>query len=467
MPEDFDRAVLGRLPLAEAILALWAWCADDRHLQELFDRHKGPCYDAKLTFPVLVGLLRDALLEHRGSASQSIARAGAAGRLPAARSCVYDKLARLPTDLSSAFLACTTDRLLQALPRPALAQVPTSLGAFEVVVLDGKVVKRVPKRLKPLRRQPGGLLGGKGLAALHLRSGLALALACHPDGDANEARLVPALLPQVRSRLAGVRLWLADSQFGDLTQTAAFAEGGDHFLVRYHPKAHFAPDPSRPPRAGVNGQGLAYREDWGWLGREGNPRRRYVRRLSLALADGKAVVLVSDLLDAAAYPAEDLLAAYLARWGVERVFQQITEVFHLAHLIGTTPKGTLFQLAFCLALYNLIQVVRGWVAAGAGREAEGVSAELLFGDVHRQLVALYEVLGVAAVVRLVRPAQTAEQLRARLGALLGGVWTDRWLKAKPKRRAKGGAAAAGKREHGSVYRILRDYHQKLKESITS
>ncbi len=50
---------------------------------------------------------------------------------------------------------------------------------------------------------------------------------------------------------------------------------------------------------------------------------------------------------------------YLARWGSERVFQQITAVFHLNRLIATTPQGTLFQLAFCLLLYHLIQVVRG------------------------------------------------------------------------------------------------------------
>ena len=41
------------------------------------------------------------------------------------------------------------------------------------------------------------------------------------------------------------------------------------------------------------------------------------------------------------------------------MFQQITEVFHLNRLIATTPQGTLFQLAFCLLVYDLIQVARG------------------------------------------------------------------------------------------------------------
>jgi len=50
------------------------------------------------------------------------------------------------------------------------------------------------------------------------------------------------------------------------------------------------------------------------------------------------------------------VAARPGRWTIERVFQQITEVFNLQHLIGTTPQGTLFQLAFCLLLYNMLQL---------------------------------------------------------------------------------------------------------------
>ena len=88
-------------------------------------------------------------------------------------------------------------------------------------------------------------------------------------------------------------------------------------------------------------------------------------------------------------------------------------------------------------------------------------------DVHKELSALYTTLkDTGAVVRLIRPAATAAELRARLEVLLAGVWTDRWLKAKPKKRPKEDAAESGKREHDSVYRILRDYQQKLKESRT-
>jgi hypothetical protein len=38
------------------------------------------------------------------------------------------------------------------------------------------------------------------------------------------------------------------------------------------------------------------------------------------------------------------------------VFQKIVEIFHLEHLIGSTPEATNFQAAFCLVMYNLLQV---------------------------------------------------------------------------------------------------------------
>lgn len=470
MQPDFDREVLSRLPLAEAVLALWQWVCADEGLDRLYDRHRGGTYQKKITFPLLVALVRDALLEPDGSGHKSFRHARQDGTLTAALSSTYDKLAHLPLAVSEAFLAEGAGRLRQVFPDiPAAADddpLPASVRGFEVLILDGKVVKRVPRRLKPARQRRGGLLGGKGLAALHARSGLALALATDADGETNDAKLVPALLPQVRARVPGPRLWLADRQFCDLTQTEAFAaEAGDHFLVRYHPKVHFCPDATRPAQDGHDGQGRAYRQQWGWLGREGNPKRRYVRRITLERPGEEAVILVTDLLDAAAYPAADLLALYLARWGIERVFQQITEVFHLNRLIATTPQGTLFQLSFCLLIYDMIQVVRGYVAVGQPCAVETISTELLFDDVSKQLVALHELVAVDRVVELLAAVPSAAALRQRLRRLLGSVWSECWIKAPPRQRQPR-PPKKGKRDHTSVYRLLQA-HRRIKDKPSS
>jgi hypothetical protein len=465
--KDFDREVLARLPLAEAVLSLWHFvCADD-HLDRLYERHRGGTYEKKIPFPLLVHLVRDALLQPDGSGHQSFRQARADGTLNAALSSTYAKLGHLPPAVSEALLADGADRLRQVLPDlPTLADpLPASLRGLEVIVLDGKVVKRVPRRLKPARQRKGGLLGGKGLTALHVRSGLAVALATDPDGEANDARLVPAVLPQVRARVQGPRLWLADRQFCDLTQTEGFtAEAGDHFLVRYHSKVHFCPDTTRPLQHGQDSQGRAYEQEWGWLGREGNKKRRYVRRITLHRVGEEDIILVTDLLDGVTYPGEDLLALYLARWGIERVFQQITEVFHLNRLIASTPQGTLFQLSFCLLLYNLIQVVRGYVAAGQQRAVETVSTELLFVDVTKQLVALHELVAAGRVVKLLPATTSAAALRQKLARLLGAAWRECWVKAKSKKR-KPPSPKKGKRDHTSVYRLLQT-HRQIRESPT-
>jgi hypothetical protein len=458
MGAEFAREVLSRLPLAEAILKLWRWVADPLFLLSVFARHRGQGYEKEIRFEVLVQLIANALLEHQGSGRKSFERGREQGLLTASVQAVYQKLGRIPLGLSEAWLAESTARLRPVYPEAARLPVAPALRALEVIIVDGKAIKRVAKRLKPLRGRKGGVLGGKALVALELRSGVVVAMATHADGETNEAKLVPALLPQVRAQVTGRRLWVADRQFCDLTQPAAFAQGADQFLVRYHPKASFCPDPTRPVHRGQDAQGRVWEQDWGWLGREQATSRRFVRRLTLYRPGEETIMLLTDLLDATAYPATDLLDLYLARWSIERVFQQITEVFHLQTLIGTTPQGTVFQFAFCVLLYNMMQVVRAYVATAQARPVPTVSTELLFDDVHRQLGAFTELVSPDQVAPLFPVLPTAETMRAQLMRLLATVWTPRWLKALPKKRKAPTPRTPIRGNQTSVFRLVVAYH---------
>ena len=166
---------------------------------------------------------------------------------------------------------------------------------------------------------------------------------------------------------------------------------------------------------------------------------------------------MTDLLDEAAYPAEDLLAVYLQRWGIERVFQQITEVFDLQRLIGSTPQATVFQAAFCLVMYNMLQVVRAYVAAGQAELAvETVSVEQIFVDVQKELTALTELFPSRTIAGWFAAELSREELVARLGTLLGGVWTPRYRKAvnkKPRPKVKKAKCSGA---HTSVHKVLEE-----------
>src|SRR5262245_23497039 len=459
MEAEFAHEVLSRLPLAEAVVSLWRWVADPLFLLSVFAGPRGTGYEKENSVGVVVQLIADALLEHQGSGKKSFERGQEQGVLTASVQAVYQKLGRIPLGLSEAWLAESTARLQPVYAEAAYLPLAPALRDLEVIIVDGKAIKRVAKRLKPLRGRKGGVLGGKALVALELRSGMVVAIATHADGETNEAKLVPALLPQVRAQVRGRRLWVADRQFCDLTQPAAFGQAGDHCLVRYHPKTPFFADAVHPVERGQDAQGRVWEQDWGWFGSEKSKQRRLLRRLTLYRPGEETIILLTDLLDATLFPATDLLDLYLARWSIERVFQQITEVFHLQTLIGTTPQGTVFQFAFCVLLYNMVQIVQAYVATAQARPVLTLSTELLFDDVHRQLVAFTELVPPEQGEPLFPVLPTEAELRARLTLLLATIWTNRWLKQPTTKRKPPAPRAPIRGNQTSVFRLVAAYHK--------
>lgn len=418
--DGVDGGVLAKMPLAEAVLTLWRFVASEERLETLFAEHRGRSYERAISFATMVQLVADALLEHGGSGAQSFARAEESGALEATSRAAYGKLGRLPIPLSVAFLSELSAATRALYPEEALRRGAACFQRFQIVLRDGKAIKRVAKRLKPLRTARGGVLGGKALVAIERATGLAVAMAADPDGDANDARLVPDLTPQVRARLTGPRLWVADRAYCDSLQISRFAEEGDSFVLRYNAKVKFTRDETHAVVELRDDQRRAVTDERGWLGREENKHRRYVRRVTLRREEGDDVAVVTDFMEA---PAEALLELYRERWGIERVFQQATEVFGLERLIGGRPEASIFQFAFCLLLYNQIQIVRAYVLKHQRLEEDCVSLEQIFVDVRRELIAWAVVVGVADL-----PTRSAAETRRRLDDLLRLVWTDRWVK---------------------------------------
>src|SRR5262249_2405562 len=264
---------------------------------------------------------------------------------------------------------------------------------------------------------------------------------------------------------AGPRLWVADAQFCDLDQPTRFTqEPGDHFLLRFNGRNSFTvdPDPKRVASGGINRRGQAYRQDWGWMGAAKGARGRYVRRFVVQRPGQQDVVVVTDLLDAQAYPAEDLLAVYLDRWQIENVFQQITEVFELQHLIGCTPGATVFQASLCLVIYNILQVVRGYAAQASPEpvKVNELSTEKIFLDVHEELVALHRMLKGQRLLDVLPREDRAEAVQARLRVLLKQAWLPSWKKARPGKPRPQQPQAKELGAHTSVHKVLQEARQK-------
>lgn len=459
MDGSFAREVANQLPLAEAVLRMFDQIARPEFLGEVFQSHRGRSYEAEITFPLFVNLISDALLEHHGSGRQSFSRNIENGDLEASIQAAYGKLRRVPLSLSMGLLSEASAELHALFPASIVAnKLPDSLRDLETFFHDGKTIKHVAKRLKVLEKLKGKVLGGRLVVTQSFSTGMVVAMGADEDGQSGEQPLVPDVLAQTRAAFPDrSRVHVADRQYCDLIQMERFAAEGDHFVLRWNRKLKFYWDEQWEPLTGVDRYGRRYTEDWGWVGSAKN--RRYVRRIHLHREGGKEdVILLTDLDDPGKYPADDLLEVYLHRWGIEQMFQQVTEVFHLQTLIGSSPRATVFQACFCFLLYNMTQVIRAYIAEGQDREVNTISLELLFYDVHRQLAAWTEVLDPSQTVELLSTTWTPAQVTRRLAQLLHGVWSDRWIKspsnthkAVPKQRDEYPSGG-----HTSVFRVMQE-----------
>jgi hypothetical protein len=455
--EGFFREVLDRVPLADATVSVLSYVLEESFLEELFQQYRGKCYTRAISFPMLTQLICDALVQNK-SGRRIFEKANQEGSLEASVEAAYKKLGRMPVAVSMALLSGGSQRVRELFPEKCReTALPKSLAEFTGVVVDGKVTKGIPHRLKPLRGQGRSLLGGRALVGIHLESGLVLGMVGSEDGDANDVRFLPELTQQIRAAEQVRRLWIADRQFSFLTTLAQFADAEDAFVVRYSKGIPFERDETVAVGKGQDADQRSYEEEWGWLGKAKNPNRRRVRRIRVNRGKQEEFIVVTSLVDAERYPAVDLLEVYRSRTNIEYVFQRITEVFNLRRLIGTSPKATLFQLSLCLLLYNVLQLVRASIASNNGKAMEDVSPKKVLDDLRDELITCKTILGAKELTERLRKPGSAEEVKRHLTERLG-FWKKRWTKAKrhrnrpekPKRR--GG--------HDSAYRLLNKAQEK-------
>jgi hypothetical protein len=481
MDGDFDRTVLSRLPLAESVLTLMRWSFDRPLLEASYEEHRGRCHERLLSFSEFVHFLFDCLSLPWKSARAGLLKADDDGRLPVSVRAFYDKLKNTPVDVSLAFFR-ETARLVRAVMPDCRGEqagsegcpaCPASLQGMTTLLMDGKVVKHVCRRLKPLRldRQTAcKLLGPRTLVLVDRWTGLLHDLVVDLDGEANEVKHVDSLLQQVPASVSGSWLIVGDRAFGIFEVCRNIVDRGGHFLFRKHGGTRFVADPEQPARHSRDRFGRPVVETWGWIVRGKETKTKAGERLAARQIeverDASELVLIDSFAGVAHAErpgADDLLDAYLARWDIENAFQHVTEVFHLRTLISSSPRGMLFQLALTFLMHNVVQVVKRIIAHQERLEAQTVSTEMLFRDIQEELVSLKRLATATQAIELIERAAafpTALAVRERLRQLLKGCWCNRWRKAnhRPRDPSKRALAKPPKlrqqKDHDSVQRIL-------------
>jgi hypothetical protein len=465
MTNSFDFEAARRLPLADATFRLFDFVTDEPFLEGVFELHRGRSYKRNITFPLFVHLVMDAIAGPHSSAHQAFQHAQEDESLQASITAMYRKLERVPMGLSLGFFTAAAARLRSVAVAKPVQVLPASLKDFWTLGFDGKKLKYVAKRLKPVRGLKGNVFGGKLLVVQDLATQQAVTAHAVDDGEAADNPMVPSAVARVRE-LSDPRshLWVGDRAFCDYKLLGLLAEGADHFVVRFNTSCGFHADAAVPTRSGIDDENRSFHEEWGWLGKPRNPHRIRVRKITVARESDDPLVFVTSLEDADRYPGIDLLTLYRSRWGIETMFQRIVQTFDLRHLIGATPKATVFQAILCMLLYNMTMTIRDYVATATQRESKSISLSLLFDDIVRDLTGWQQVIGIPATLKLLRETKPVGvlELRQYLEEILATVWTKRWQKSPTRKRPpKRGPRAYICGGHTSVYKILRGEHKEI------
>ena len=116
--DAFERELMRRSPLAAVVLEMSDHIFDSQLLDSIFSDHRGRCYEDVLKFTDFVRLMRDALVQHGGSAHKLFVELESRDEEPVNESNFYRMLGRMPVAVSRALLRECSLRLSGLMPAP-------------------------------------------------------------------------------------------------------------------------------------------------------------------------------------------------------------------------------------------------------------------------------------------------------------------------------------------------------------
>lgn len=466
MEGTFDIDVLAKLPLAESALTLLRWMLPSDGIEKVFEDNRGRAYTKEITFGNFVTILGDCLTGPWKSARAGLLAAVDEEQLGVSTRAFYSKLAGMPVEVGTALLRYGFERTEQVLPKK-WEERPKSLNAYQVLLLDGKTIKHVPRRGRALQWSNDigcKLLGGKSLVLCNRWTKLVVDLEPNLDGEVNELTLVSGLFDRVGHTFTEPFLIVGDRGFGIFEVCRQIQAANGDFMLRKHGQTKFVADPNQQVKNSKDRFGREVTETIGWIVRgkkvKSRPQESIPVRMITVKRDNQDLVFITSLVDSKRFPVDDVLDAYLDRWDIENVFQQVTQVFNLKELFSTSPKGMMFQQVYCFLIYNAIHVVKSIIAHHKERPVQSLSSEMLFRSIREQLIAANQLIANQKLEGLIPEFKDVHTIREFLVGRLADCWSVGWPKAnwKPRDPSKPTKPKPIKvkqtKSHDSVHRIL-------------
>jgi len=308
--------------------------------------------ESELLFSSVVELLALVVWRQRDSINQAYQHAKEDFEV-SVRS-VYNKLNGTETQVCRALVretAAPLEEIVAALGPTRKAQ----LAGYRTRIIDGNHLTSTEHRLKVLRTTKSGPLPGQALAVLDPDRMLIVDLFPWEDGEAQERRLLPEVIPSARER----DLWIADRNFCTTGFLFGLARQGACFLVRQHKSTLSWETETKPKRIGRCETGVIYEQKLCLLDGE---RKLWVRRITIRLhrptRNGETEInLLTNLprKHANAYRVAEL---YLKRWTIENAFQEIEQALRSEINTLGYPGAALLGFTIAVLTYNALSVAK-------------------------------------------------------------------------------------------------------------
>jgi hypothetical protein len=267
---------------------------------------------------------------------------------------VYNKLAGTETQVCRALVRETAEPLEKIIAALKPRRERQLLG-YRTRIIDGNHLTSTDHRLKALRFTNSGPLPGQALAVLDPDRMLIVDLFPCEDGEAQERRIFPEVIPSARER----DLWIADRNFCTTAFLFGLAKQQACFVIRQHQSTLSWDKETKPRKIGRCETGVIYEQK---LCLQAGDQTLWVRRITIRLdhptRSGETEIhLLTNLPQkhASAYKVAEL---YLKRWTIENAFQEIEQALRSEINTLGYPGAALLGFAIAVLTYNALSVAK-------------------------------------------------------------------------------------------------------------
>ena len=334
------------------------------HLDDVFEEHRGQQYEQQVRFSAIATAVADVAFQYVDNFNQAYNLHK--DKLNVSVQSFYEKIKCTETGLSEAVVAKSAQEAV-AMQDELKFEPWVVIPGYRCLSIDGNVLAKSDKRLKPLRNVTGAPLPGKVVARFDLQRQIFDRAYLLVDGHAQESTTCDRIVDDLQKD----DLIIADRHYCIVAFMGAIAQKNAAFVIRHHARLKGVLLGKRK-KIGRIETGVVYEQK---LKLSTAPDAMIVRRITVVLdkatRDGdKEIHILSNL--PMSIKAKIIANAYRHRWEEETGFNVLQMTLTCEYSKVGHPHAALFLFCMAMLAFNLRQVL--FAALYATHPVEDVEA---------------------------------------------------------------------------------------------